>query len=130
MFAAGAFSANPGDPLRVDADVLCGLSADTLRRGFQVSDTNPLVGIDGPLGLLRRLGQVVMEHPADGGAGRDPEPPEGRLPGDLVVRTTPDIDLRRGMQVPLLVDIAHLFVFDQHGERICPAPARLPDLEE
>jgi multiple sugar transport system ATP-binding protein len=34
------------------------------------------------------------------------------------------------MQVPLLVDLAHLFVFDQHGDRICPHPARLPDLEE
>lgn len=64
MFADGAFSADSGDPLRVDATVLCDLSADTLRRGFQVSDTNPLVGIDGRLGLLRRLGQVVMEHPA------------------------------------------------------------------
>ncbi|MCQ4197334.1 ABC transporter ATP-binding protein [Streptomyces parvulus] len=56
--------------------------------------------------------------------------PDGRLPGDLIVRTTPDIDLRHGMQIPLLVDLAHLFVFDQHGDRICPAPARLPDLEE
>ncbi|MYS44385.1 sugar ABC transporter ATP-binding protein, partial [Streptomyces sp. SID5998] len=52
------------------------------------------------------------------------------LPGDLVVRTTPDLRLRHGMQVPLLVDLAHLFVFDQHGERICPAPDHLPDLEE
>ncbi|MEV6084354.1 ABC transporter ATP-binding protein [Streptomyces parvulus] len=56
--------------------------------------------------------------------------PDGRLPGDLIVRTTPDIDLRHGMQIPLLVDLAHLFVFDQHGDRICPAPTRLPDLEE
>ncbi|WP_046733506.1 ABC transporter ATP-binding protein [Streptomyces humi] len=71
---------------------------------------------------------VVLEHPAD--TGPEPAPPEGRLPGDLVVRTTPDIQLRHGMQVPLLVDLAHLFVFDQHGERICPSPARLPDLDE
>jgi multiple sugar transport system ATP-binding protein len=71
---------------------------------------------------------VVLEHPAD--ADPPPAPPEGRLPGDLIVRTTPDFGLRHGMQVPLLVDLAHLFVFDQHGERICPAPARLPDLEE
>ena len=49
---------------------------------------------------------------------------------DQVVRTTPDLDLRRGMQVPLLVDISHLFVFDQHGERICPSPDHLPDLDE
>jgi multiple sugar transport system ATP-binding protein len=55
---------------------------------------------------------------------------EARIPGDLIVRTTPDMQLREGMQVPLLVDIAHPFVFDQHGERICPAPDRLPDLEE
>ncbi|MGI5453480.1 ABC transporter ATP-binding protein [Streptomyces sp. CA-249302] len=79
-------------------------------------------------GALRAGPVVVLDDPPD----RDPEPasPEPRLPGDLVVRTTPDIDLRRGLQVPLLVDIAHLFVFDQHGERICPSPARLPDLEE
>ncbi|MET9910619.1 ABC transporter ATP-binding protein [Streptomyces sp. NPDC006476] len=78
-----------------------------------------------------RAGPVVVLD----GESRDaepvpaPAPAEPRLPGDLVVRTTPDIDLRRGLQVPLLVDIAHLFVFDQHGERICPAPARLPELD-
>lgn len=79
-------------------------------------------------GALRAGPVVVLEDPA--GADPDPVPPEGRLPGDLVVRTTPDIELRHGMQVPLLVDIAHLFVFDHHGERISPAPARLPDLDE
>lgn len=79
-------------------------------------------------GALRAGPVVVLDHPTDPIPA--PAPPEGRLPGDLIVRTTPDIDLRQGMQVPLLVDLAHLFVFDQHGERICPAPARLPDLEE
>ncbi|MEV0207625.1 ABC transporter ATP-binding protein [Streptomyces sp. NPDC050788] len=80
-------------------------------------------------GALRAGPVVVMDDPA---RGRPVEPAstEPRLPGDLVVRTTPDIELRHGMQVPLLVDLAHLFVFDQHGERICPSPARLPDLEE
>ncbi|GAA5010561.1 ABC transporter ATP-binding protein [Streptomyces sp. NPDC005813] len=82
-------------------------------------------------GALRAGPVVVLEHPGDAEPDvPDLAPPEGRLPGDLVVRTTPDIELRHGMQVPLLVDLAHLFVFDQHGERICPAPARLPDLEE
>jgi multiple sugar transport system ATP-binding protein len=79
-------------------------------------------------GVLRAGPVVTPDHAA--GAEPDLVPPEGRLPGDLVVRTTPDIELRYGMQVPLLVDIAHLFVFDQHGERISPAPARLPDLDE
>ncbi|MGC9437253.1 ABC transporter ATP-binding protein [Streptomyces sp. WG5] len=83
-------------------------------------------------GALRAGPVVVVDDPEDAGpAGTGPSAaaPEGRLPGDLIVRTTPDIDLRHGMQVPLLVDLAHLFVFDQHGDRICPAPARLPDLE-
>ncbi|MEU0784998.1 ABC transporter ATP-binding protein [Streptomyces sp. NPDC006173] len=84
-------------------------------------------------GALRAGPVVVLDPPGEG--DEDPDlpgrtPPEGRLPGDLVVRTTPDIDLRHGMQVPLLVDLAHLFVFDRGGERICPAPARLPDLDE
>lgn len=79
-------------------------------------------------GALRAGPVVVLEDSPDEGLA--PVPAEGRMPGDLVVRTTPDIQLRHGMQVPLLVDIAHLFVFDRHGERICPSPARLPDLEE
>ncbi|MFJ3673076.1 ABC transporter ATP-binding protein [Streptomyces sp. NPDC090106] len=79
-------------------------------------------------GALRAGPVVVLDDPPY--TVTEPAPPDGRLPGDLIVRTTPDIHLRQGMQVPLLVDLAHLFVFDQHGERICPAPARLPDLEE
>ncbi|MFJ8148292.1 ABC transporter ATP-binding protein [Streptomyces sp. NPDC096094] len=79
-------------------------------------------------GALRAGPVVVMDDEEDGRPAV--AAPDGRLPGDLIVRTTPDIDLRHGMQVPLLVDLAHLFVFDQHGDRICPAPARLPDLEE
>ncbi|MFJ8791670.1 ABC transporter ATP-binding protein [Streptomyces sp. NPDC102462] len=79
-------------------------------------------------GALRAGPVVVLDHAADDGP--DPAPPEGRLPGDLVVRTTPDVRLRHGMQVPLLVDLAQLFVFDQHGERICPSPAQLPDLDD
>ncbi|MER5752020.1 ABC transporter ATP-binding protein [Streptomyces sp. NPDC002088] len=79
-------------------------------------------------GSLRAGPVVVLDHAAE--ADPAPVPPEGRLPGDLVVRTTPDFDLRHGMQVPLLVDLAHLFVFDQHGDRICPRPDHLPDLEE
>ncbi|TLS43466.1 ABC transporter ATP-binding protein [Streptomyces montanus] len=74
-----------------------------------------------------RAGPVVVLD-RDGDAY---EPREERLPaptGDLVVRTTPDVDLRQGMQVPLLVDLDHLFVFDRYGERISPAPDHAPDL--
>ncbi|MEY2246405.1 ABC transporter ATP-binding protein [Streptomyces sp. SAS_267] len=85
----------------------------------------------GRAGALRAGPVVVLDHAADDeGDHPGQTPPEGRLPGDLVVRTTPDLELRHGMQIPLLVDLAHLFVFDRSGERICPAPERLPDLEE
>lgn len=77
-------------------------------------------------GALRAGPVVVLDEPRE----EAPASAEARIPGDLVVRTTPDFDLRHGMQVPLLVDIPHLFVFDHEGERICPAPARLPDLGE
>jgi hypothetical protein len=59
MFATGAFSADPHHPLRVDADVLANISAADLERGLQVSDVNPLVGIEGRADLLRRLGTLV-----------------------------------------------------------------------
>ena len=62
MFEDGVFSADPENPLRVDAAALRDLSAETLRRGFQISDANPLVGIEGRMNLLRRLGKVVTEH--------------------------------------------------------------------
>lgn len=76
-----------------------------------------------------RAGPVVtLDDPRDNEAG--PPSAEPRLPGDLIVRTTPDLALRHGMQVPLLVDLAHLFVFDQQGDRVCPHPVRLPDLGE
>jgi len=63
MFAAGAFSADDRDPLRVDATKLAQLSADDLARGFQVTADNPLVGLDGRAALLRRLGDLLAWKP-------------------------------------------------------------------
>lgn len=63
MFVSGAFSADPLQPLRVDADVLANISVADLERGMQVSDINPLVGINGRADLLRRLGTLVASRP-------------------------------------------------------------------
>ncbi|WP_069814912.1 ABC transporter ATP-binding protein [Streptomyces sp. TP-A0874] len=57
-----------------------------------------------------------------------PEPAQPPAAGDLVVRTGPEIRARPGDQVPLLVDLAQLYVFDDQGRRICPAPLSVPDL--
>jgi hypothetical protein len=59
MFARGAFSSNPGNPLQADAEGLMRLSDDAAREGLQVSGANPLIGIEGRADLLRRLGALV-----------------------------------------------------------------------
>ncbi len=61
MFARGAFSADPKDPLRADASVLAQLTADRLAQGFQVTPDNPLVGLEGRAALLRSLGQLAAD---------------------------------------------------------------------
>lgn len=63
-FMAGAFSADAGDPCRVDAAALARLDTDALGRAFQVAPGNPLVGLDGRAGLLRRLGGALQAQAA------------------------------------------------------------------
>ncbi len=63
MFAGGAFSSEPQDRLRADADALRRLTAADIARGFQVTDGNPLVGLEGRADLLRRLGDTVAARP-------------------------------------------------------------------
>jgi hypothetical protein len=63
MFAAGAFSAVPGDPLRADAEALSRLSVADLRNGFQIDEHNLLVGLEGRVALLHRLGEQVAAAP-------------------------------------------------------------------
>jgi hypothetical protein len=74
MFADGVFSSDPTEPLRVDADVLANFSTADLERGMQVSDVNPLVGLEGRVDLLRRLGQLVATKPDVFGRYDSPRP--------------------------------------------------------
>jgi hypothetical protein len=62
MFSNGAFSSDPRDPYRVDAEKLVELSVADLERGFQVNAENPLVGLEGRVDLLRRLGGLIAER--------------------------------------------------------------------
>jgi hypothetical protein len=63
MFCAGAFSNDKNQPLRVDAEKLQNLTQAELATGFQVTPENHLVGIDGRLKLLQKLGEVVAASP-------------------------------------------------------------------
>lgn len=94
MFAAGMFSADGKDPLRVDAAKLAALSADDLARGFQVSENNPLVGLNGRAALLRRLGELALSK--SGVFARNDSARPGGLLDHLVTQhgaalTAPDI---------------------------------------
>ncbi len=74
MFTGGVFSAAPSAPLRADADKLANLNVVDLARGMQVSDDNPLVGLDGRADLLRRLGRLVASKPDIFGSHDTPRP--------------------------------------------------------
>jgi len=74
MFIGGAFSSDPRQPLRADADVLANFSVADLASGMQVSDANPLVGIDGRAHLLRSLGRLVAAKPDVFGRRDTPRP--------------------------------------------------------
>ena len=62
MFCQGAFSSNPNLPWQADAKALQNLNLETLIQGFQVNQNNPLVGIEGRLELLQRLGKELTQN--------------------------------------------------------------------
>ncbi|MEX2454765.1 MAG: DUF1688 family protein [Rhodospirillaceae bacterium] len=63
MFESGLFSADPEDPLRVDAAALAALAPDRLAAAMQVRADNPLIGVEGRTALLRSLGAAIANHP-------------------------------------------------------------------
>ena len=71
-FMRGDFSADAGDPLRVDASVLQTMDAAALAQVFQSASNNLLVGLEGRAALLRRLGQAVQAQA--GAAGLQARP--------------------------------------------------------
>lgn len=85
LFESGAFSTGP-DPLR--ADNLSALTTKTLAKGFQVSEANPLLGLDGRADLLRRLGDQATARPDLFGLKDSPRP--GGLFDALAARAIDD----------------------------------------
>ncbi|MGA7935506.1 MAG: DUF1688 family protein, partial [Kovacikia sp.] len=63
LFCEGVFSSDPAKPLQVDAIALQQLTETTLSQGFQVSPTNPLVGLSGRVSILNQLGHTLSRHP-------------------------------------------------------------------
>jgi hypothetical protein len=74
LFRSGLFANDAGNPLRAEAAALRSLDGDRLAVGMQVAPDNPLVGIEGRVLLLRRLGDALAAQPELFGA-------EGRIGG-------------------------------------------------
>jgi hypothetical protein len=79
MFGNGDFSA-ASDPrnqearFRADGSALASIKTKTLNKGFQVTDDNPLVGLEGRAELLRALGRLVASRPEIFGRNDTPRP--------------------------------------------------------
>ena len=63
LFASGVFSSNRNNPLQANADALVALTEDAINSGFQVSASNPLVGVSGRTRLLNGVGHVLRNRP-------------------------------------------------------------------
>jgi hypothetical protein len=84
LFARGAFSSDVKNPLRADAAVLAKLDAEELQRGFQVTNANSLVGLEGRAELLRAVGRLSATRPDI--FARNDRPRPGGLFDDLVAK--------------------------------------------
>jgi hypothetical protein len=62
-FAAGSFSSQDDALMQADAQGLVDFTSADLAAAFQVTDANPLVGLDGRVALLNRLGKAMSSHP-------------------------------------------------------------------
>jgi hypothetical protein len=63
LFASGALSDDAEQPLRSDAAALVRLNEEALAQAFQVTPSNPLVGLAGRTALLQRLGAAMAVRP-------------------------------------------------------------------
>ncbi|MDB5946538.1 MAG: hypothetical protein JWQ33_1564 [Ramlibacter sp.] len=93
-FMGGLFSSDKDRPLQADSIGLRAVSTDHLASAFQVSPSNPMVGLEGRAILLRRLGEVMSEQPEVFGD-------DGRPGGLFDMLVTP-----HGSQVPHTADLA------------------------
>lgn len=75
MFLQGFFSSNPQQPLQVEAKRLAEMTLSEFIAALQVSQKNPLVGLEGRFLLLKNLAKVLLSNS---------QKFSGARPGDLV----------------------------------------------
>ena len=62
MFKAGVFSSDPREPCRVDSAGLRKLDISIMARGLQVTEANPIDGLEGRTNLLIRLSEALQNQ--------------------------------------------------------------------
>ena len=82
MFKAGYFSSESLQPCQVDSAGLNRLTIQQLAKGLQVSESNPIMGLEGRTSLLSKLGDALQNKAL---FGRDGRP--GHMLGKSFVKT-------------------------------------------
>ncbi|KAI9721682.1 MAG: hypothetical protein M1828_005050 [Chrysothrix sp. TS-e1954] len=62
MFKAGLFSSDDDQPCQVDAAGLADLNIDIIRDGLQVSNNNPIEGLEGRANILLKLSGALSDN--------------------------------------------------------------------
>ncbi|CEG67263.1 hypothetical protein RMATCC62417_03719 [Rhizopus microsporus] len=88
MFLNGYFSSSADIPDRVDVRGLDKITTERMTQGFQVTETNQMVGLEGRSNLLKRLAQVLDEQATYFPSAHG----EPRRPGHLVDYLLNNID--------------------------------------
>jgi hypothetical protein len=94
----GGLANDPGGLFRVDAAALRRVDSQAIQSAFQVSEANPLLGLEGRAALLNRLGAVMESRPDLFAISDSPRPgglfdalraraSNGRLPAATVLET-------------------------------------------
>jgi hypothetical protein len=70
MFKAGTFSSNSSQPHQVDGEGLKRLTVEIMGAGLQVSESNPIAGLEGRANLLIRLADALNNQQLFGSDAR------------------------------------------------------------
>ncbi|GAA5994293.1 URC4/urg3 family protein [Rhodotorula paludigena] len=88
MFEQGMFSGDASQPHRVDAVGLGNITTDDVAKALEVSDSNPMTGIEGRAQLLVRLGSVLADPASSAYFTKDGTSRPGHLVDYLLSHST------------------------------------------
>ena len=97
MFKTGAFSSDAAEPHRVDRAGLQKVTLKLLEKGMQVSNDNPMAGLEGRAGLLMKLSHAMANAELFGLDGR---------PGNMIGKIRGTVNITAPLTVRRLFAVA------------------------